>query len=51
MLRRWSGLPAAAKLANVNKFAEKLPDGWNANIGENDCELSSGSAFPSSVPS
>ena len=36
------GLLAAAKLANVNKFAEKLPDGWNANIGENDCELSSG---------
>ncbi len=26
----------------MNKFAEKLPDGWNANIGENDCELSSG---------
>lgn len=40
--RRWSGLPAAAKLAKVNKFAEKLPGGWNANIGENDCELSSG---------
>ena len=41
-LRRWSGLPAAAKFAKVNKFAEKLPGGWNANIGENDCELSSG---------
>ena len=40
--RRWSGLPAAAKPAKVNKFAEKLPGGWNANIGENDCELSSG---------
>ena len=40
-LRRWSGLPAA-KFAKVNKFAEKLPGGWNANIGENDCELSSG---------
>ena len=26
----------------MNKFAEKLPDGWNANISENDCELSSG---------
>ena len=26
----------------MNKFAEKLPDGWNANIGENDCEISSG---------
>ena len=40
-LRRWSGLPAA-KFAKVNKFAEKLPGGWNANIGENDGELSSG---------
>ena len=33
---------AAAKLANVDTFAEKLPDGWNANIGENGCELSGG---------
>lgn len=33
---------AAAKLANVDKFAEKLPGGWNANIGENGCELSGG---------
>ena len=33
---------AAAKLANVDTFAEKLPDGWNANIGENVCELSGG---------
>ena len=33
---------AAARLANVDRFAEKLPDGWNANIGENGCELSSG---------
>ena len=33
---------AAAKLANVDRFAEKLPDGWNANIGENGCELSGG---------
>ena len=24
---------AAAKLANVDEFAEKLPDGWNTNIG------------------
>ena len=32
---------AAAKLANVDKFAEKLPS-WNANIGENGCELSGG---------
>ena len=33
---------AAAKLANVDKFAEKLPDRWNTNIGENGCELSGG---------
>ena len=33
---------AAAKLANVDNFAEKLPGGWNANIGENGCELSGG---------
>ena len=33
---------AAAKLANVDKFAEKLPDSWNANIGENGCALSGG---------
>lgn len=34
---------AAAKLANVDEFAEKLPDGWYTNIGnigENGCELS-----------
>ena len=33
---------AAAKLANVDEFAEKLPDGYNTNIGENGCELSGG---------
>ena len=33
---------AAAKLANMDKFAEKLPDRWNTNIGENGCELSGG---------
>lgn len=33
---------AAAKLANVDEFAEKLPDKWNSNIGENGCELSGG---------
>ena len=33
---------AAARLANVDEFAEKLPDGWNTNIGENGCELSGG---------
>lgn len=32
----------AAKLANVDGFAEKLPDKWNTNIGENGCELSGG---------
>lgn len=32
----------AAKLANVDEFAEKLPDGWHTNIGENGCELSGG---------
>lgn len=33
---------AAARLANVDKFAEKLPEGWNTNIGENGCRLSGG---------
>lgn len=33
---------AAAKLANVDEFAEKLPDKWSSNIGENGCELSGG---------
>lgn len=33
---------AAVKLANVDEFAEKLPDKWNSNIGENGCELSGG---------
>ena len=33
---------AAAKLANVDEFAEKLPDKWDSNIGENGCELSGG---------
>lgn len=33
---------AAAKLANVDEFAEKLPDGWHTKIGENGCELSGG---------
>ena len=35
-------IAAAAKLANVDEFAEKLPDGWHTNIGENGCELSGG---------
>lgn len=33
---------AAAKLAHCDKFAEKLPDGWNTMIGENGSELSGG---------
>ena len=33
---------AAARLANVDRFAEKLPDGWNTDIGENGCALSGG---------
>ena len=33
---------AAARLANVDRFAEKLPDGWNTDIGENGCTLSGG---------
>ena len=30
------------KLANCEEFAEKLPDKWNTNIGENGCALSGG---------
>ena len=33
---------AAAKLAHVDVFAEKLPQGWNTMIGENGSELSGG---------
>ncbi len=33
---------AAAKLANVDEFALKLPNGYNTDIGENGCELSGG---------
>lgn len=33
---------AAAKLANCDEFAMKLPDKWNSMIGENGCELSGG---------
>lgn len=33
---------AAARLAHVDVFAEKLPNGWNSLIGENGCELSGG---------
>lgn len=33
---------AAARLANCEEFAEKLPYGYNSMIGENGCELSGG---------
>lgn len=33
---------AAARLANVDEFAEKLPNKWNTNIGENGSDLSGG---------
>ena len=33
---------AAARLAHVDVFAEKLPQGWNTMIGENGSELSGG---------
>ena len=33
---------AAAKLANCDEFALKLPNGYHSDIGENGCELSGG---------
>lgn len=33
---------AAARLANCGEFAEKLPEKWNTQIGENGCTLSGG---------
>lgn len=33
---------AAARLANCEEFAMKLPEGYNSMIGENGCELSGG---------
>lgn len=33
---------AAAKLANCDEFAEKLPQGYHSDIGENGCQLSGG---------
>lgn len=32
----------AGKLANCNEFAEKLPNGYDTNVGENGCALSGG---------
>lgn len=32
----------AAKMANVDEFVEKLPDGYQTNIGENGAQLSGG---------
>ena len=33
---------AAARMANCDEFAERLPQGWNTQIGENGSELSGG---------
>ncbi len=33
---------AAARLANCDEFAEKLPEKWHSHIGEDGCELSGG---------
>lgn len=33
---------AAARLANCEEFANRLPEKWNSRIGENGCELSGG---------
>ncbi len=33
---------AAARMAHCDEFAERLPQGWQTNIGENGCGLSGG---------
>ena len=38
----YTSVLAAARLANCDEFAEKLPEKWNSNIGENGCALSGG---------
>ena len=41
---------AAARLAGCEEFAEKLPEKWDTNIGENGCECPAGSASVSPSP-
>lgn len=39
----------AARMANCDGFARKLPDGYNSLIGENGCELSGGERQQNSI--
>ena len=41
---------AAAELANVDEFAEKLPDGWHTNIGKMAVNFPAESASVSLLP-